>query len=187
MVLAAGLDTARLVPELPLAPRSGQLIITERDRQNRHLKGAITSACYLLDKTGRRAERDNPPFVIDPLETGQLLIGSSREDKGDSSSTDFLTVKRLLTHAARCFPPLLTQRVLRVFAGVRAAVADGKPIVGALSGNPRIVVATGFEGDGICLAPVVGREVANLVCGGMPCPEFSALTPDRFFRNRLAI
>ena len=80
--------------------------------------------------------------------------------------------------------------MLRVFAGVRAATADGLPLFGKLSGLPGIVVATGFEGDGICLSALMGREVANLVSGKAPAAslavDLDALSPDRFLARSKA-
>ena len=74
--------------------------------------------------------------------------------------------------------------MIRAFAGIRAAVADGLPIVGPLPGSPRVMLATGFEGDGICLSALIGREVAAMVRGASPGAEWSAdlssLSPARF-------
>lgn len=180
LILTAGLGTLGFIPDLPLLPRSGQLIVTDRDPEAPPLPGVLTAAAYLLDKNRGGEQSASPPIVIDPLVTGQLLIGSSRENAGDVRRTDFATVKRLLGHAVRCYPPLASRRVIRVFAGVRAAVSDGLPVVGFPSGMPRVFVATGFEGDGICLSAVIGREVASLLLDGTTAVPLDALSPNRF-------
>lgn len=181
LVLAAGTGTGALLPDLPLVPRSGQLIVTERSASPADiLPGPLTSAAYLLDKTRNGAGAAGTPVVIDPLETGQLLIGSSRQDHGTERSTDVHTVRRILRSAVDCLPQIAERRILRVFSGVRAATSDGLPIVGALKDRPGVYCATGFEGDGICLSALIGREVAALVATGKTTVDLSPLSPSRF-------
>jgi glycine/D-amino acid oxidase-like deaminating enzyme len=182
LVLATGMGTARLVPELSLVAKSGQLIVTDAmagsDWQD--IPGPLTSAAYLLDKSSGSHNESLAPVVIDPLATGQLLIGSSREVDGDERQTDFHTVRRILAAAVASLPALARRRITRVFAGVRTASPDGFPIVGEMPGMPEVVVATGFEGDGICLAPLIGREVAELISGGRLSRNLDTLSPSRF-------
>jgi len=186
LVLATGVSTNAYLPDLPLRRRSGQLIITERRKGGAGLPGAMTSASYLLKKGGINDNLMSPPVVVDPLETGQLLIGSTREDGGSARQTDFLRVKRILTYACRYYPPLALYRIIRVFAGVRAAVSDGLPIVGPVSGHRNVLAATGFEGDGICLAPLIGREVSALIRGGTVSNDVRSLSPQRFGASEAA-
>jgi glycine/D-amino acid oxidase-like deaminating enzyme len=182
VVVANGLGSGALIPALPILPRSGQLAVTDRAAGPDWpaLPGPLTSAAYLRDKSRRGGEADRAPVVIDPLSTGQLLIGSSREDDGTASQTDFETLRRILASGVACLPALARRRVIRVFAGVRAASADGYPIVGPVPGLPNVIAATGFEGDGICLAPLIGREVAKLIAGEPAHEDLAALAPGRF-------
>lgn len=183
VVLACGLGAPALVSGIEIRPRSGQLIITERPAAGANrLDGALTSAAYLMNKTGGARCLRSAPVVIDPLSTGQFLIGSSREDGGDAGTVDFGTVRRILGTAAACLPALLDQRILRVFAGVRAKTPDGLPYVGTASPSSRLFVAAGFEGDGICLAPEVGRSVATWLASGTRPAELAALSPRRGVR-----
>jgi glycine/D-amino acid oxidase-like deaminating enzyme len=71
-------------------------------------------------------------------------------------------------------------RVIRVFAGVRAATRDGLPIVGRVGGADNVWIATGFEGDGICLGPLMGRVCQQLICCQDPQMDISALDAGRF-------
>lgn len=186
LVVANGLGSMALLPNLPVFPRSGQLIVTDRATGPDWpgLPGPLTSAAYLRDKSDRTANPGRAPVVIDPLRTGQLLIGSSREDHGTDRHTDFATVRRILESGVACLPALAGRRVIRVFAGVRTATADGLPIVGPLPGLPNVILATGFEGDGICLSPLIGREVAHLMTGGEVHPDLAGLAPGRFDEER---
>jgi D-hydroxyproline dehydrogenase subunit beta len=183
LVAALGVSTPALFPGLPVAPRAGQLFITDRGPMDA-LPGSLTAAAYLLAKTETAQAVPLPPVVIDPLATGQFIIGSSREDHGDPSRVDFATMRRLMARAVAAWPALAERRVIRAFAGIRAAVADGLPIVGPMPGAPRILMATGFEGDGICLSALIGAEVARMARGLAPsdavAADLAALSPLRF-------
>jgi len=188
LVAALGTSTQAVFPYLPVQPRAGQLFVTDRGPLSA-LPGSLTAAAYLVAKTKTAEIVPLPPVVIDPLQTGQFLIGSSREDHGDPNRVDFVTMKYLMQRAVDAFPALSDRRIIRAFAGIRAATPDNLPIVGTLQGEPRITIATGFEGDGICLSALMGREVAHLVRGLPPTDAIAAdlaiLSPNRFTRQRL--
>lgn len=188
LILASGMGCAKLVPNLPLAARSGQLIVTDRATGPDwlDLPGPLTSAAYLLDKSAPAHADAEIPVVLDPLATGQLLIGSSREPGGSETQIDLHTVRRILASGVGILPALSTRRIIRVFAGVRTASGDGFPVVGEMLDAPNVILATGFEGDGICLAPLVGREVAAMLSGDEISAEMKALSPARFLQKQVA-
>ena len=183
VIAALGTSTPALFPGLPVRPLAGQLIITDRGAPGA-LEGALTAASYLIAKTADPSRLPEPPVVIDPLMTGQVLIGSSRVEHGDPAQMEFDTILRLVRRAAAVWPALAERRVIRAFVGIRAAVADGLPIVGPLPGFDRVLLATGFEGDGICLSALMGREVAAMALGDSPAEgverDLAALSPARF-------
>jgi len=187
LVAALGTSTPALFPTLPVHPRAGQLFVTDRGPVGA-LPGSLTAAAYLVAKTEAPAILPLPPVVIDPLTTGQFLIGSSREAHADPNRVDFATLRQLMRRAAEVFPALVERRVIRAFAGIRAAVSDSLPIVGAMPGEGRVTLATGFEGDGICLSALIGREVAQMVRGLPPsegvAKDLAILSPSRFVATR---
>lgn len=187
LVAALGTATPALFPMLPVQPRAGQLFVTDRGPVGA-LPGSLTAAAYLVAKTEAPGVLPLPPVVIDPLTTGQFLIGSSREDHADPTRVDFATLRQLMRRAVEAFPALAERRVIRAFAGIRAAVSDSLPIVGAMPGEGRVTLATGFEGDGICLSALIGREVAQMVRGLPPsdgvAADLATLTPARFVAPR---
>ena len=71
-------------------------------------------------------------------------------------------------------------RVIRVFAGLRAATSDGMPIVGRVHGADNVWIATGFEGDGICLGPMMGRLCQQMICGERLEQDIAPLDATRF-------
>lgn len=186
VVIAAGNGSAGLLGlSGVLTPRKGQLLVTERaPALNAAMRGAIMSGRYLLSKGSQKAGLAPPPrglgLVIDPLVTGQFLIGGTREDFGNRETNDIGAVLRILGDAVALVPGIAALRLLRSFAGVRTAVVDGLPLVGRIPGLENGYVATGFEGDGICLGPVTGKSIAQLICGEEPDVDLASFDPARF-------
>jgi len=182
VVAAAGLGTAALVGlDNILIPRKGQLIVTDRATlSGAALPGPLMSAGYLAAKRRMVLGHTSTSLVIDPLVTGQFLIGSSRETGFADRQTDVHTVSGLVREALAVVPALAQRRVIRTFAGIRIGTQDGLPIVGRHPTLPGLFIATGMEGDGICLAPVVGSVVADMVLGAPPKVDVAVLDPARF-------
>lgn len=181
VVVAAGLGAAPLVGlQDMLLPRKGQLIVTDRAcSSGAALPGPLMSAGYLAAKRQVVLGESRISLVIDPLRSGQFLIGSSRETGFSNRQTDVQTVSTLLREALAVYPALARQRVIRTFAGIRIGSRDGLPIVGPHPTVEGLFMATGMEGDGICLAPVVGAAVADMVCGAPARFDLSVLQPSR--------
>lgn len=182
VVVAAGLGSAALLGlgEV-LIPRKGQLIVTDRASvSGPALPGPLMSASYLAAKRTTAPDQSSVSLVIDPLQTGQFLIGSSREAGRSDRGTDVHTVAAMLREALATYPPLARQRVIRTFAGVRATTRDGLPLVGRHPRLDGLIVATGMQGDGICLGPLLGAAVARLACQEEPGVDIAALSLQRF-------
>lgn len=191
VIVAAGNGSAALLGlERILTPRKGQLLVTERaPGLHATLPGSIMSCRYLLSKGSQKGGAVAPRglgLVIDPLRTGQFLIGGTREDHGDRRTNDLDAVMRILAQAVALVPDLAGIRLLRSFAGVRTAVADGLPLVGRIPGYDNAFIATGFEGDGICLGPIIGQTLANVVCGAEPAIDLRPFDPSRFLSCEVA-
>lgn len=182
VVIAAGLGSAPLVGLTDkLIPRKGQLIVT--DRASLHgaaLPGPLMSAGYLAAKRQMVMSQCSVSLVIDPLTTGQFLIGSSRETGFTNRETDALTIATLVREALAVYPALARQRIVRTFAGIRIGTCDGLPIVGRHPDIAGLYIATGMEGDGISLAPVIGAAMADMVMHRPERYDLQLLDPGRF-------
>ena len=64
-------------------------------------------------------------------------------------------------HARRILPALANVNIIRTFAGLRPYTPNGLPILGPLPDLPGLIMAAGHEGDGIALAPITGKKVAE--------------------------
>ncbi len=193
VIIAAGPGSNNLLPDLNLGAQRGQLIITDKSDLSKRFPGTLYFANYLVAKSNR-ANIDKPQdkstrgraLVINPLGTDQFLIGSTRADGSDPAYADFSAVQHILSQAILYVPRLLELDVIRVFTGIRAKTGDGYPIVGQVPGTSGLWVATGFDGDGICLAPLVGRELGKLMVGETCLPEFNRLCPGRLASMQVA-
>ncbi len=187
VVVAAGPATGNLIAGIDIRPQRGLLIVTDRSKTAQRFPGTLFFATYMAVKAGLITQdqmQDLSPagsaLVIDPLRTGQFLIGSTREPGDDSRHTEFATVRHILRQAIKYVRGLADLDVIRVFAGIRANTLDGLPIIGPVSDTPGLWVATGFGSDGIALAPLAGRELGKLMVGDKALPEFRRFSPGRF-------
>jgi glycine/D-amino acid oxidase-like deaminating enzyme len=178
VVLAAGPEAARLVPELPIQPRKGHLVIT--DRYPGFCRHQLVELGYT--KSAHGAEAASVAFNVQPRATGQVLVGSSREFVGFDDSVNPAIVRRMVARATSYMPRLAELSALRVWTGFRPATPDKLPLIGrwrSSSGNGPWIAA-GHEGLGITTAPSTGRMIAQLIRGAAPTLDPSPYDPGRF-------
>ena len=110
---------------------------------------------------------------------GELLVGSTMERAGfDAGTTD--EGARLLSQVAReLVPALADQPVLAHWAGLRPMTPDLLPIVGAARNCPGLIYACGHSRNGVLLAPLTARVVADLVARGTTSIDVAAYAPAR--------
>ncbi len=164
-VLANGTGATRLLPELPLRARRGQLLITERGALKVHHQ--LVELGYL--KSAHGSDDDSVAFNVQPRPTGQLLIGSSRQFGQTNTEIDWPLLRRMLQRAAGYLPGLREASALRVWTGLRAASPDNLPVLGFSSGRPGLYLAVGHEGLGITTA-LGTAELLSAQLSGHPSP-----------------
>jgi glycine/D-amino acid oxidase-like deaminating enzyme len=167
---------ARMVGlDLAVVPRKGQILVTEAVPPM--LRGRMLTARYLM---GKHAQGDYAAGVsMGQTPRGNFIIGSTREFAGFDTSHTFRGVSDLMNQTVELLPALANVRLLRSFAGLRPATPEGLPVIKRYSEIEGFIVASGHEGDGICLAPVTGRIVADIVAGRIDdySQFLAALTP----------
>ena len=145
VVHATGAWACKLVPDLPIRPRKGHLVIT--DRYPGFVRHQIVELGYL--KSAHGSERASAAFNVQPRKTGQLLLGSSRQFDVEHKEVEPRMVERMIARALEYMPGLARLSALRVWTGFRAATPDSLPLIGPLPGRAGHVLATGHEGLGI--------------------------------------
>jgi glycine/D-amino acid oxidase-like deaminating enzyme len=101
-----------------------------------------------------------------------------RRELGARSGTSD-DVQELLERNLREFPHLASSRVVSRGAAVQAVPCDGLPLVGAVPGHPRLLIAGGFGCDAPGVALVAGETVAQLALTGR-AEHALAFSPRRF-------
>ena len=148
VVLATGVAPELLPRPDLLRKRKGHLLIT--DRYPGMVRHQIVELGYL--KSAHGTVEDSVACNIQPRQTGQLLIGSSRQFGDEDPAVRPELLRRMLARAIEYLPGLQSLSALRVWTGFRAATPDKLPLVGpaeALCGDPTLHLALGHEGLGI--------------------------------------
>jgi glycine/D-amino acid oxidase-like deaminating enzyme len=73
--------------------------------------------------------------------------------------------------------------MVRAWAGLRPASQDGLPILGPLPGYDNAWVAAGHYRNGILLAPITGKLMAEAILSGKAPPQLKPFSPARFSRD----
>ncbi len=175
-VSATGPWSPALTPGLPVRKRKGHLVIT--DRHPGFVRHQIVELGYL--KSAHSMGKDSVAFNIQPRQTGQMLIGSSRQFDAEDTAVDQPILERMLKRAIEYLPSLGRLSSIRVWTGHRAATPDKLPIIGPSAVGDRVWLATGHEGLGITTSLGTGRLLADLLLGRRTEIPASPYSPARF-------
>ena len=161
VVLAAGLDNARLAPMVglhaPVRAQRGQILVTER------------AASFL----------HHPLSTLRQSDEGTVLIGDSQEESGADVRVGHDVMAVMADRAARMFPSLARLRVVRAWAALRVMTPDGFPVYEESADFPGAYLATSHSGvtlaanHALALAPYIAR-------GPLPAGLFGAFSARRF-------
>ncbi|MBK9163962.1 MAG: glycine oxidase ThiO [Acidobacteria bacterium] len=107
-----------------------------------------------------------------PRRDGRLLVGATVEDAGFNTDVTADGVLSLRSSAERLLPELAGREPVDKWAGLRPFAAGGEPLIGAVPGVRGLFVATGHYRNGILLAPVTAKLIAEAVLAGS-VPDFA--------------
>ncbi|AQQ27790.1 NAD(P)/FAD-dependent oxidoreductase [Burkholderia cenocepacia] len=160
VVLAAGLDNARLAPMVdlraPISPLRGQIMVTER------------LAPFL----------DYPTLVVRQTPEGSVLLGDSAEDVGFDDGQTRPAMVDIARRARTAFPALAHARIVRAWGALRIMTPDGLPVYEASATYPGAFIAICHSG--VTLAATHADLVAPWIAGGAAPADLSAFTTARF-------
>jgi len=176
LVNATGTDATFFAPELALKKRKGHLAIT--DRYPGFLHHQLVELGYL--KSAHSLTGDSVAFNVQPRQTGQILIGSSRQYGNEDPTIDQAMLTAMLHRAALYMPAIGSLNVLRVWTGFRAATSDKLPLIGPVSGDTTLWLATGHEGLGITTALATAELLVADFTGRVPAISPAPYLPARF-------
>ena len=147
----------------------------------RPVKGQMLSTVVGSYKILRHVIRAPEVYLV-PRSDGRVLIGATIEEAGYDKRTVPETIHRLHQAAIRLVPALGQGRMLEAWAGLRPGTPDDLPILGPAE-IPGYFVATGHFRDGILLAPVTARVMAQVITGVTPEYDISPFSMERFERR----
>ena len=166
VVVAAGSWSGQIdidgVPPLPVRPIRGQLLQLASDAPA--LQRIVWGPrCYLV-----------------PVGKGSILVGATVEDAGFDERTTVAAVRDLLDGACDLVPHLWQASLVGARVGLRPATTDEMPIIGRSAKVPGLVYATGHYRNGVLMAPLTARAVADLVLDNREDPLMLPAAPQRF-------
>lgn len=165
VVLAAGAWSSRLVSDagvaLAVEPVRGQMLLLQGE------PGELRPMII-----------DGDDYLI-PRRDGRVLVGSTMEFAGFEASTTDEALERLRVFARRLYPRAAEMPEVRSWVGLRPGTPDRLPYLGAVDGLDGLVVATGHYRNGILLAPITARIVADVVAGREPPVDLGPFTARR--------
>jgi glycine/D-amino acid oxidase-like deaminating enzyme len=175
IINAAGNGAALLTPGLAIKKRKGHLIIT--DRYPGFVRHQLVELGYL--KSAHSTVSDSVAFNVQPRQTGQILIGSSRQYDVEDKRVDNPLLLRMLSRAQHYMPDLAQMSTIRVWTGFRAATPDKLPLIGPWPGDTTLFLATGHEGLGITTSLASARILVDQIAGRKAAIPVEPYLPSR--------
>jgi sarcosine oxidase subunit beta len=173
VVVAAAQSSATLVHplgvELPIEQEARHLFYSDPVRER------------LLEPLVISSERH---FAAKQLADGSVLASdlSAVGDPADGKSNWHSHVRRTIT----ALLPILEYVSFPVMVtGLYDVTPDAQPILGPVDGCDGLWVAAGLNGRGFMMAPVIGRFIAQSICGSTEEDPMRALSPQRFATGEL--
>jgi glycine oxidase len=166
VVVAAGswsgqVDTPDALP-MPVRPVRGQMLYL-RWRTAPPSRVVWGSRCYIV-----------------PWADGTVLVGATVEEVGFAEETTVAGIHTLLNAACELLPATHAAEFVQARVGLRPASADALPVIGASLEMPGLFYATGHYRNGILLAPITARMIADAVLENQRHQFLDATSPSRF-------
>jgi len=163
VINCAGAWAGQIGPQcFPTRPVKGQMLCVAMPRKD-FLRHVVRS----------------PDVYLIPRSDGRLLIGATAEEAGFDKQTVPETIQNLRRAALELLPELENAKILEAWAGLRPGSPDNLPLLGATN-TPGYFGATGHFRDGILLAPVTAKVMADTVAGNTPSFDMRAFVASRF-------
>jgi glycine oxidase ThiO len=145
-ILATGAWSQDLLP-IPVFPRKGQMFSVRVPSEF----GVPLQHVLYGEET----------YIV-PRRDGRIVIGATSEDVGFTPGNTPIGIHTLLSAAIRLYPELQQFPIQEFWYGFRPATPDECPILGP-SPYPNLTLATGHYRNGILLAPITGKRIAECV------------------------
>ncbi len=163
-VLAAGCWSGALAAsagvEIPTLPCRGQMLEFE-----------LPSPLPMVVRAGH--------YYLVPRADNRVVVGTTAEYVGFEKAVTADGMQSILQAALRLAPLLSEARFCRAWAGLRPDTADHLPVLGRC-GIQGLTLATGHFRNGILLAPVTARLIAEMIVANSSPPAIEPFCASRF-------
>ncbi|MDT3251059.1 FAD-dependent oxidoreductase [Serratia sp. root2] len=177
VVLACGLQADRLLAQPLLKAKKGHLAIT--DRYPRQVCHQLVELGY--GASAHACDGTSVAFNVQARPTGQLLIGSSRQFGTLDTDIDMPILAAMLARAQTFLPALAQLNIIRCWTGLRAASADGLPLLGPHPQHSWLWLALGHEGLGVTTALGSAALIAAQIQNHRPAIDDTPYLAARMF------
>jgi len=116
---------------------------------------------------------------------GRVLAGATVEDAGFDKSVTAAGIEFLRENTLEIAPVLVNLEIAEKWAGLRPFAADGLPILGSFPQVENLSIATAHYRNGILLAPLTARILAESVAENKDSDYLQTFSPNRFAPNGL--
>ena len=167
VVVAAGswsgaIEIAGVDARVPVRPVRGQLM------------------CLAWNGTPLRRVTWSRRCYLVPWDDGTVLLGATVEEAGFDERVTVAGVHDLLDAACDVVPQAWSAGFRGARVGLRPATSDDLPVIGWSRLCPNVMYATGHYRNGVLLAPLTARLVADAMLDGTTHPMLDAVRPSRF-------
>jgi glycine oxidase len=150
------------LPAITIEPVRGQMLCFEAHPQiARHV--IYSSRGYLV-----------------PRRDGRVLAGSTAEHVGFDKRITVEGIAAIKSMAFEIAPGIAALPMIDSWAGFRPRAKDGLPVLGSCKEIAGLLYATGHYRNGILLAPITGKVIADAMVDGVLPENLQAFSPDRF-------
>ncbi len=115
-----------------------------------------------------------------PRKDGRLLAGSTSDHVGFEKCTTDEGVNAIRSMAGEIVPWLRDFSLEDSWAGLRPCAPDALPVLGPSEDVRGLFFATGHYRNGILLAPITGKLIADAIVDRVSSPYLSTFSPVRF-------
>lgn len=122
----------------------------------------------------------SPRGYLVPRRDGRILIGATVEDAGFDKTISEAAAEFLRENALEIAPNLANLKVHDQWIGLRPFASDGLPVLGEISEIENLFVATAHYRNGILLAPITAKILADKIAGDENSEFLERFSPRRF-------
>lgn len=146
----------------PVRPRKGQMLYLQPQKPQ------------LLNHVLR-----TPEVYLVPRSSGKILVGATVEDVGYDKTVQPEVIRQLHNSASQFVPALAESPIVASWAGLRPGSPDDLPLLGPTDRWGQFIAGGHFR-NGILLAPITAKIMADLITGKTLSIDISDFSPARF-------